>query len=139
MANQGSATSHETVGCSRCLKRKRSASDDSDVDDMGSNDSVWIDAQGSESDGVESIENADSEDGDGEIVLPERRMRREDLAWWPPPSSTLCCVTCNAMTGTADGLLGLLDERGYKHLSWYDIQERASQGCSLWSIYLGRH
>lgn len=59
-------------------------------------------------------------------------MRRKDIVW--PDSlirGTKCCVTCNAMTGTADGLYGLLHPRGYKHLSWYELQETASQGCAL--------
>ncbi|KAH6853137.1 heterokaryon incompatibility protein-domain-containing protein [Chaetomium sp. MPI-CAGE-AT-0009] len=35
------------------------------------------------------------------------------------------------MTGTAEGLRELLEPRGYKHLSWYDIQETAARGCPL--------
>ncbi|KAG7287035.1 hypothetical protein NEMBOFW57_006535 [Staphylotrichum longicolle] len=37
-----------------------------------------------------------------------------------PYSSRECCDTCKDMTGTADGLRGLLDPCGYKHLNCND-------------------
>jgi hypothetical protein len=45
-----------------------------------------------------------------------------------------CCPTCEAMTGTPEGLNALVSG-GYKHKNWYQIWETANLGCRLcWQI-----
>ncbi|EPE32322.1 putative tol protein [Glarea lozoyensis ATCC 20868] len=45
-----------------------------------------------------------------------------------------CCPTCEAMTGTLEGLSALVSG-GYQHLNWYQICENTNLGCRLcWEI-----
>ncbi|KAH7140863.1 heterokaryon incompatibility protein-domain-containing protein [Dactylonectria macrodidyma] len=118
MSDQKPASSQEAGNGG--LKRKRSVRNDGAIN--GESD---IDIRGS---------TINSDDGDWKDYTggPRRRMRRKDIVWPDCASqSTKCCVTCNAMMGTVEGLYELLHPRGYKHLSWYELQVTASQGCAL--------
>ncbi len=83
-------------------------------------------------DGDSSATAVSSDDSDSQDVIgvPEQRMHSKDIIR-RPSSSRECCDTCNDMTSTTDGLRGLLDPCGYKHLNWYELQETASRGCAL--------
>ena len=43
------------------------------------------------------------------------------------------CDKCQAMTGTLEGLVALLDQNGdgYEHYNWEELQESMHTGCAL--------
>ncbi len=108
MDNRGSEPPYKVEN--GCLERKRSFRNNGD----GS---------------VTAVSSDDSDSQDVTEVLGQRMCSNDIIQ--RPSSSRECCDTCKDMTGTADGLRGLLDACGYKHLNWYELQETASRGCAL--------
>jgi hypothetical protein len=67
-------------------------------------------------------------DIDSELAGDSRRRKfadRGDCRWLE------CCDKCQAMTGTFDGLHALIDEEGYEHYNWQEIQDSMARGCAL--------
>ncbi|KUJ19941.1 HET-domain-containing protein [Mollisia scopiformis] len=53
-------------------------------------------------------------------LLDKKARRRRDT----------CCIKCQEMTGTLEGLRSLVED-GYRHYSYYQLRQSADMGCKL--------
>ncbi|KAI1748972.1 heterokaryon incompatibility protein-domain-containing protein [Xylaria castorea] len=64
----------------------------------------------------------------------QKRRRSEERLDWPEQKvqrrRDACCLKCQGMTGTLEGLRALVGD-GYEHYSYYQIQQSADMGCQL--------